>query len=107
MLAIAVPVLAGLATVTHSSPQDSLLEISAHGISKASALAYVAQQWGIAHDDILVFGDNPNDIPMLELATHSYAVASGHRGAHAAAKNLAPACNDDGVAQVIERVFAD
>ena len=107
MLAIAVPVLAGLATVTHSSPQDSLLEISAHGISKASALAYVAQQWGIARDDILVFGDNPNDIPMLECATHSYAVASGHRGAHSAAKNLAPACNEDGVAQVIERVFAD
>lgn len=106
MLGIATPALAGLATVTHSNPEDSLLEISAYGVSKASALAYVAQEWGIDREEILVFGDNPNDIPMLEWATHSYAVASGHRGAHRAAKNLAPACNEDGVAQIIEKVFA-
>ena len=106
MLAIATPLLAGLATVTHSNPEDSLLEISAHGVHKGSALAYVAEQWGIDREEILVFGDNPNDIPMLEWATHSYAVASGHRGAHSAAKNIAPACNEDGVAQIIEKVFA-
>ena len=101
MLAIAAPLLADIATVTHSNAEDSLLEISALGVNKGTGVRYVASQWGIPIEDVVCFGDNPNDIPMLNLIPRSYAVQSGHRDAHTAAAYIAPACNDDGVAQVI------
>ncbi len=43
MLARAIPALDGLAAPTHSNPHDGLLEISALGVGKASALAELAR----------------------------------------------------------------
>ena len=61
MLAIAKVELDGLATVTHSNPNDSLLEISALGVSKGMTLAKMAARLGIDASDCVSFGDNPND----------------------------------------------
>ena len=41
MLALAAPLIEDIATVTHSNPEDGLLEIAAPGVSKASTLAHV------------------------------------------------------------------
>jgi hydroxymethylpyrimidine pyrophosphatase-like HAD family hydrolase len=54
----------------------------------------------------VAFGDMPNDLEMLRWAGRSYAVADGHPGAREAADDLAPACGDDGVAQVLERLLS-
>ncbi|HVU74637.1 MAG TPA: HAD family hydrolase [Mycobacteriales bacterium] len=93
-----------LATLTHSS-RDGLLEMSAAGVSKASALARVAHEQGVDAEDVVVFGDMPNDIPMLSWAGRSYAVANAHPEARAAAKHSAPSNDEDGVAQVLETWF--
>ena len=93
-----------LATLTHSS-RDGLLEMGAAGVSKASALARVAKEQGVDAADVVVFGDMPNDIPMLSWAGRSYAVANAHPEARAAAKHSAPSNDDDGVAQILETWF--
>ena len=93
-----------LATLTHSS-RDGLLEMSAAGVSKASALARVAAEQGVDARDVVVFGDMPNDIPMLSWAGRSYVVANAHPEARAAAQHAAPSNDEDGVAQVLETWF--
>ncbi len=99
-------VLDGLAHPTHSNPHDDLIEVSAHGVSKAVALASLAAGRGIDRADVVAFGDMPNDIEMLQWAGRGYAMGGGHPAAIAAAGNTAPSCLDDGVARVIERLLA-
>jgi HAD superfamily hydrolase (TIGR01484 family) len=106
MLAAARGVLDGLAEPVHSDVTDSLLEIAALGVSKASTLAVLAEQEGLGPQDVVAFGDMPNDVPMLRWAGIGVAVADGHPEALAAASLVAPACADDGVAQVVERLLA-
>jgi Cof subfamily protein (haloacid dehalogenase superfamily) len=105
MLAIAKVELDGLATVTHSNPHDSLLEISALGVSKGMTLAKMAARLGIDAADCVSFGDNPNDFSMLEWCGRSYAMADGHPDGPKYAKGVAGPCEEDGVAIVIEQLL--
>jgi len=105
MLKIAQKELKGIATATHSNSSESLLEISAIGVSKGETLAKLAQRLDISAADVITFGDNPNDISMLEWSGRSYAMATAHPDAQAAAKSIAPECDDDGVAQILEELI--
>lgn len=105
MLAIAHRDLDGLVTVTHSNPYDSLLEISALGVSKGSTLEKMANRLGISAEDSVAFGDNPNDFSMLAWAGRSYAMADGHPDAKLYAKEIALAHTDDGVAIILEELL--
>jgi Cof subfamily protein (haloacid dehalogenase superfamily) len=105
MLEIATRELDGLVTVTHSNPLDSLLEISAIGVSKGATLARMAERLGIDAADCVTFGDNPNDFSMLEWSGRSYAMSSGHPDGAKYAKSIAGACEADGVAIAIETLL--
>jgi hydroxymethylpyrimidine pyrophosphatase-like HAD family hydrolase len=75
-------------------------------VSKASALARLAAHLGVEAADVAAFGDMPNDVEMLRWAGLSYAMSGGHPEAVAAAKALAPPCEEDGVAQIVEVLLA-
>ena len=105
MLRIAQIELEGIATVTHSNPHDSLLEINAHGISKGETLSKIAARYGIGADETVAFGDNPNDFSMLAWATRSWAMADGHPDAVKYAKFVAEPHEEDGVAKEIEKLL--
>ncbi|MYQ62125.1 HAD hydrolase family protein [Streptomyces sp. SID4950] len=94
------------ANVTRSSP-SALLEISGPGVSKASTLALSCAERGIAHTEVVAFGDMPNDVEMLTWAGRSYAMGNAHPDVIAAASGRTVANNDDGVAVVIERLLAE
>lgn len=93
-----------LVTTTWSSV-GALVEISAPGVTKASTLELVCEERGITRDEVVAFGDMPNDLPMLEWAGTSYAMANGHPSVRALADHVAPAHDEDGVAQVLEHLF--
>lgn len=90
---------------THSS-SFGLLEISAPGVTKATGLAQVADALGITADEIAAIGDMPNDIPMLQWAGTSYAVANAHPDAQQAAGSVTESNDDDAVARLLESVVA-
>ncbi|MFJ4687601.1 HAD-IIB family hydrolase [Streptomyces sp. NPDC088789] len=94
------------ATVTRSSP-SALLEISGPGVSKASTLALCCAERGISHEEVVAFGDMPNDVEMLTWAGQSYAMGNAHPDVVAAASGRTVANNEDGVAVVIERMVAE
>jgi hydroxymethylpyrimidine pyrophosphatase-like HAD family hydrolase len=106
MLRIAEPVLSGVVEVTHSDVTDSLLELSALGVTKGSTLARLANQWGISQDEVVAFGDMPNDVDMLQWAGRGYAVGDAHPLVLDVADERAPSIDEDGVAQVLERLLA-
>ena len=105
MVEVARRELQDLVTVTHSNPHDSLLEISALGVSKGMTLAKMAGRLGLTAEDCVAFGDNPNDFSMLEWSGRSYAMLSGHPDAQKYAKSVAGACEEDGVAIAIEKLL--
>jgi Cof subfamily protein (haloacid dehalogenase superfamily) len=105
MLAIARQALAGVVEVVHSDPRGHLLEMSAPGVTKATALAWLAERLGVPREEVVAFGDMPNDVPMLLWAGAGYAMSDGHPEALAAAPNTAPPLHEDGVAQVLERLL--
>ncbi|MCI2237954.1 Cof-type HAD-IIB family hydrolase [Kineococcus sp. TRM81007] len=105
MLEVARDAVGDLVGVTHSNAVDSLIEVMAPGVSKASTLAEVARGRGVGPEGVVAFGDMPNDLEMLRWAGRSYAVADGHPDAVAAADGVAGACGDDGVAVVLERLL--
>ena len=101
----ALAVAADLAEITWSST-TTLLEISAHQVTKASTLAVFAAERGIGPDEVVAFGDMPNDLPMLEWAGTSYAMANAHASVRELAQHVAPRNDDDGVAQILAKLFA-
>lgn len=94
-----------LVSITWSS-SSTLLEMSAAEVTKASTLALLARDLGVEAEDVIAFGDMPNDLPMLSWAGTSYAMADAHPTVQEAAGHLAPGHDDDGVARVLAKVFA-
>lgn len=93
-----------LVTPTHSSGR-ALIEMSAHGVTKASTLAVLAGKQEIKAAEAIAFGDMPNDLPMLQWAGTSYAVANAHATVLAAVDHVTATNNDDGVARVLEGLY--
>ena len=93
-----------LVTTTWSS-EGALVEMSAVGVTKASTLAAVCEERGISREQVVAFGDMPNDLPMLAWAGTSYAMANGHPSVRTLADHVAPGHDEDGVAQVLEQIF--
>ncbi|MFF9849174.1 Cof-type HAD-IIB family hydrolase [Streptomyces litmocidini] len=105
-LALAREAAGGLAAFTRSSP-TALIEISALGVSKASTLALCCAERGISAEEVVAFGDMPNDIEMLSWAGRSFAMGNAHPEVITAASGRTVGNNEDGVAVVIEQLVAD
>jgi hydroxymethylpyrimidine pyrophosphatase-like HAD family hydrolase len=104
-VAVVEDVIGGRATVTHSS-SDALAEISAVGVTKASGLARVAEQHGIGPEDVVFFGDMPNDIAAFEWVRsgggRAVAMAHAHPDLMAVATDVTGTNEDDGVAAFLQ-----
>jgi Cof subfamily protein (haloacid dehalogenase superfamily) len=85
------------------STNNGLIEVLPLGLSKATGVAELARPLGIAAEDVVAFGDMPNDIPMLSWAGLGVAMGNAHPDAIAAADEVTTANTDDGLARVLER----
>ena len=88
------------------SGTTGLAEMSAPGVTKAAVLAEWCADWGIPAEEVVAFGDMPNDLPMLTWAGTSYAVANAHPDVITAASHICPSNDDDGVASILEAIVA-
>lgn len=87
------------------SLNDGLLEVAAPGVNKAHGLALIARSLGVAAENVVCFGDMPNDIEMLTWAGYGVATANARPEAKAAADFVTKSNDDDGVAHVLEQWF--
>ncbi|MET0898403.1 MAG: HAD family hydrolase [Mycobacterium sp.] len=87
------------------STNNGLIEIVPLGISKATGVEAVATPLGIGAEQIMTFGDMPNDVPMLRWAGLGVAMGNAHPEALAAADEVTARNSEDGLAQVLERFW--
>jgi Cof subfamily protein (haloacid dehalogenase superfamily) len=73
------------------------------GVSKGSALAWLAEWLHISREETLAIGDEDNDVSMITWAGLGVAMGNASAEAKAAADYVAPSVEDDGVAEVLER----
>ena len=88
--------------ITYST-NNGLVEIVPLGISKATGVQEIAKPLGISNDEVVAFGDMPNDVPMLLWAGLGVAMGNAHPDALAAADEVTAPNTDDGVGRVLER----
>ena len=81
------------------------VEVMAEGVTKATGLARLCAHLGIDRADVVAFGDALNDVEMLRWAGHGVAMARAEAVVQDAADETAASNDDDGVAQVIERML--
>lgn len=79
------------------------LEIFAPGVSKASALVDLKKRMGA--DRVVVFGDNLNDLPMMDVADYAVAVDNAFDEVKAVADKVIGPNYDDAVARFIRDDF--
>lgn len=81
------------------------VEMSSLGVNKASALATVCAQWGIDAQDVVAFGDMPNDIEMLTWAGTGVAMGNATPDVMAVADAVTAPHYESGVAQYLEQLL--
>lgn len=69
---------------------------------KGSSLRDLQIQLGITKEETMVFGDNLNDIGMLEAAAESYAIGSAREEVKQAARHVAPPLSENGETRVLK-----
>jgi len=93
-----------LVDVTFSA-SGGLVECSRRGVTKATGLARAAAELGVAREDVVAFGDMPNDLEMLRWAGHGVGMANAHPAVLAEVDEVTASNLEDGVASVLERWF--
>ena len=97
------------AEVTHAGL--GFIEVLPPGITKATGLAIALERYGVGLGDVLVFGDMPNDLPMITAVAaaggRAVAVANAHPAVRAATPNVTSGHDADGVARYLEAVLGD
>ena len=78
------------------------IEINASGANKGDAIKALAESIGIDISQTMAFGDSFNDIPMIKAAGVGVCMANGNDETKAEADMVAPSCDEDGVAAIIE-----
>ncbi|WP_369255866.1 HAD family hydrolase [Geodermatophilus amargosae] len=96
------------AEVTHAGL--GFIEVLPPGVTKATGLAVALDRHAVGFGDVLVFGDMPNDLPMIGAVTaaggRAVAVANAHPAVRAAAGGITSGHDADGVARYLEAVLA-
>lgn len=87
----------GLTVVASGS---EAVEVTAAGVNKATAVA----ELGVPPEQVVAFGDYPNDIPLLTWAGLGVAMGNAHGDVLAIADEVTATNDEDGVALVLERL---
>jgi Cof subfamily protein (haloacid dehalogenase superfamily) len=88
--------------ITYST-NNGLVEIVPLGVSKATGVEEIAGPLGIPSDEVVAFGDMPNDVPMLLWAGCGVAMGNAHPDVLAVADEVTASNSDDGVGRLLER----
>ena len=79
------------------------VDIMMPGISKGEALSHIQQTLGVTREETAAFGDNGNDISMLQQAAESFAVANAREEVRAMAKHVLGDVSEGAVLEQLER----
>lgn len=86
--------------------KPGFIEIGSVSSTKGSALKKVAAMLGVPREEVTAIGDNTLDLDMIEWAGTGICVANGNTLVKEKADLVIGSCDDDGVAEYLESLFA-
>ncbi|QEA34551.1 Cof-type HAD-IIB family hydrolase [Weissella soli] len=93
-------------TVKTWGGESPVLEVAPAGISKTTGLDYLQHIYQIDKQDIFAFGDEMNDLEMIEWAEHGIVMANGNPDLKAVADDVTDLSNtEDGMARYIAKML--
>jgi Cof subfamily protein (haloacid dehalogenase superfamily) len=92
-----------IGTLACTSSEPGLLDVAAPGVDKGEGVRNLARLMGLEKQQICVFGDFLNDIPMFEQAGMPIAMANGDEKTKARALTVTASNDEDGVGRAIRR----
>lgn len=84
---------------------DIWLDFMNKEANKGNAIRSIQEILGISPEETMVFGDNHNDLEMMESAVESYAVGNAAEAVKQAAKYVADTNVNDGVLKVLKTLL--
>ncbi|MBR2507935.1 MAG: HAD family hydrolase [Bacilli bacterium] len=87
----------------YANHSDSWYMITSSDASKARAVEIIASHYGISMEDTIAFGDDQNDIEMLQTCGTGVAMENGISELKLMASCICPSNENDGVAKWIEK----
>ena len=85
---------------------DGYFDIYPVATTKAAGISGLLAACSVRWKEVVAFGDSPNDLEMLAAAGYGYAMGNACPEAKQIARFEAPPVWEDGVAQVLEELFA-
>lgn len=95
----------GLAGTNYFIGWTAWLDLAPEGVSKASALAMVADELGVKQENVLAIGDGRNDTDMLRWAGRGVAMGHAPQEVKDAADDVTASVWDDGAALELRTWF--
>ena len=77
----------------------------AGGVNKAKAVRWLCGFWGVDIREAIAFGDNYNDLEMLERAYYSFAVGNAREEVKQAARFQADTNERNGVLKILKTLL--
>ncbi len=75
-------------------------------VDKGHAIRFIQEYFGVGYEETMTFGDNENDIGMMEAAGMSYAVENACGSVKEAAGHICPGYPQKGVYQVLSELLS-
>ena len=83
------------------------IEVVSNGINKSIGLEHVVKDCGISKDEIVAFGDEMNDLIMLQYAGYGVAMGNAVKPVKLIAKEVTASNDEDGIAKTLKKLFED
>ncbi len=84
----------------------TLLEVTAGGVNKGTALRWMADYLDVPIEATIAFGDQHNDVDMIRTAGFGVAMGNAVDAVKQVAKHVTAHHKEDGVAVVLESLFS-
>lgn len=82
-------------------------ELVPHGHSKATAMQFLQEHFGIDRAHVIAMGDSLNDVEMLQAAGVAVVMGNGHPDVKPLADMITPAAHEGGVGYAIEKLVLE
>ncbi|GEN49317.1 Cof-type HAD-IIB family hydrolase [Ligilactobacillus pobuzihii] len=82
---------------------DNFLKVMNLKANKGNALSQLTRVLGIDPSEVLVFGDERNDVPMFDFAGQAVAMGNGSKAAKEHASFVTASNNNDGIAKALTK----
>lgn len=99
------PLVAANCHASFSDPVNGLVELAPAGVTKAKTLEELCKHLGVAREQVMSFGDMPNDIEMLTWAGHGVAMGNALQSVKDCAATVTDSVDEDGVARYLNAVL--